>query len=79
MSAGIRDRLNKLSIAKGDILVTSDPWIRDTLVKMRPPEGIDFTVPVLFAKDVSKLTTVKREQLEEALKLLDDNAQQPSQ
>ena len=73
MSAGIRDRLQKLSLKKGDILLTSDPWIQDTLTKMKPPEGIDFSVPIVFAKNLDDLRTVGREKLEEALRLLDND------
>ena len=70
MSAGIRDALSKLKLEKGDILVVSDQWVRDALLKMRPPEGIDFPVPVVYAPEGS-LHKCRREELEEALKLLD--------
>ena len=72
MSAGIRDAISKLSLKKGDILLVSDPWVRDVLLKMRPPEGIDFRVPIIFAKngDIGKCS---RSELEEALRLLDGN------
>ena len=73
MSAGIRDRLQKLSLKKGDILLPSDPWIQDTLVKMKPPEELNFSIPIIYAPNLDDLRTVGREKLEEALRLLDND------
>lgn len=75
MSAGIRDAISKLSLQKGDILLVSDDWVMQTLTHMKPPEGIDFPVPIVFAPN-GCIQKVNREQLEEALKLLDKNEQQ---
>ena len=72
MSAGIRDAISKLSLQKGDILLVSDNWVMQTLTRMKPPEGIDFSVPIVFAPDGS-IQKVNREQLEEAIRLLDKN------
>ena len=74
MSAGIRDAISKLSLQKGDILLVSDNWVMQTLARMKPPEGIDFGVPIVFAPEGS-IQKVSREQLEDALKLLDKNEQ----
>ena len=51
--------------------MVSNEWVRDTLLKMKPPEGLDFPVPVVYAPKGS-LRKVKRKELEDALKLLDN-------
>jgi len=70
MSAGIRDAISKLTLKRGDILVVSEPWVRDVLLNMRPPEGIDFQVPVVFAPTGSLLKAGRKE-LEDALEMLE--------
>lgn len=71
MSA-VAEVLKKLSIQKGDILLVSDYRVKMQLLNMPPPDGVDFNVPVLFAKE-SDIRKVDRHDLEEALKLLDAN------
>ena len=70
MSAGIRDAISKLSLKKGDILIVSDSWVMRTITQMKPPDGMDFHVPIIYAEDCD-IKTVGRKQLEDALKLLD--------
>ena len=72
MSAGIRDAISKLSLQRGDILLVSDNWVMQTLTHMKPPEGIDFHIPIVFAPSGS-IAKVNREQLEEAIRILDVN------
>lgn len=75
MSAGIRDAISKLSLKRGDILIISDQWVMNTLTHMKPPEGIDFNVPIVFSpKGMASIEIVPRERLEAVLKQLDDKA-----
>lgn len=66
MSKSLNNRVRKLRIRKGDI-VLAHPSLRDQFMQLRVPE-IDWTVPILWTVNPKDIRTVNKQKLVEMLK-----------